>query len=57
MIIIVKERGDISEKIGVLQIDDEYEEITIIKHPDYEEGNKYNISMLSGLIESMKRTK
>ena len=57
MIVIVKERGDVRQKMGILQIDDEQKEITIIKHPNFEEGDTYHISELKHLITSMKGTK
>ena len=57
MLVIVKERGDISEKIGILQIDDEHKEITIIKHPNFNEGDTCPITVLNSLIKSMKGTK
>jgi hypothetical protein len=55
MLVIVKERGDVREKLGILQIDDEHKEITVIKHPKFEEGDTHHISMLSHLVKSMRK--
>jgi hypothetical protein len=57
MLVIVKERGDIREKMGILQIDDEHKEITIIQHPNFEEGDTHHISMLNHLVKSMRKDK
>jgi len=55
MLVIVKERGDVKEKMGILQIDDDYKEVTIIKHPEFEEGDTHHISMLNHLIKSVRK--
>lgn len=55
MLVIIKERGDVREKMGILQIDDEYKEITIVQHPKLEEGDTHHISMLNHLIKSVRK--
>ena len=55
MIVIAKARGDVREKIGILQVYYAKKEIMIIKHPEFEEGDTHHISMLNHLIKSMER--
>ena len=55
MIIIVKERGDISEKMGILKISEDMKSVEIVDHPELSEGDVHHISKLKHLITSMKR--
>jgi len=55
MIVMVKERGDIREKLGILRISDDLKEVEIIKHPNFEEGEMHHISSLKHLICSVKK--
>lgn len=55
MLVIVKERGDVSEKMGILKISDDNRVIEIVKHPSLKEGVTYHISTLQHLITSMRK--
>jgi len=55
MIVMIKERGDVREKLSILRISDDLKEVEVIKHPAFEEGDKHHISMLQHLITSVRK--
>lgn len=54
MLIILKERGDVREKIGIFKLHDNLNDVEIIKHPTIPEGEVHHISHLRSLILSAK---
>ena len=55
MLVILKERGDTNQKLGILKISDDSKSFEVVKHPNFEEGEEYHISMLKHLILSVER--
>jgi hypothetical protein len=55
MLVIVKERGDIDKKLGILKISDDGRKVEIVKHPVFKEGETYHISTLQHLITSIRK--
>ena len=55
MLVILKERGDVREKIGILKISDDFKTVTVVKHPAFEEGDEHHISTLQHLITSVRK--
>lgn len=53
MIVILKERGDTDKKLGILEITKDWKNVFIIKHPVFDEGAEYPLSMLTHLIHSV----
>ena len=53
MLIIMKERGDLDKKWGILKVHED-DMVEIIKHPTLPEGEKYHKSTLSHLILTTK---
>lgn len=55
MLVILKERGDVRKKLGILKISDDEKTVEIVKHPVFEEGEEYPFSMLTHLIHSVMK--
>lgn len=54
MFIILKERGDTDEKMGIFKLHDNLNDVEIIKHPTIPEGEVHHISHLRSLVMSAK---
>lgn len=52
MLIIMKERGDVDEKWGILQY--EGNDVKVVKHPSIPEGQIFHESHLKHLISTTK---
>ena len=55
MLVILKERRDTNQKLGIIKISDDSKSLEIVKHPHFDEGEEYPISMLKHLILSVER--
>lgn len=55
MLVILKERGDVKEKLGILKISDDNTLIEIVKHRKFKEGDTFHISKLQQLITSVRK--
>lgn len=55
MVLIIKEKGDSHKSLGVIKISEDQKTFEIVRHPNFDEGEEYPISMLKHLILSVER--